>query len=171
MPSDRERVIEFLRHISPDSLELRFFSALRPEAVTNEILGGGRSPDRLSLILETTDAFPGQILGHGECARSPEDPARAEVAFLVADDHQGLGIATLLLWRLAERARTVGIRYLDARVMKENRSMIDVFAGAGFPCTISWEAEEADVSLDIARCPQTALLVRPAAPGAVTAIT
>lgn len=162
-PSDRAGVLEFLHHLSRDSLELRFFSAVSNEVAAGEILEGKGWPDRLSLVLETTDKKPPQILGHAEYIRSPRDETHAEVAFLVADEHQGQGAGTLLLRQLARWARKAGIRCLDAIVMAENRPMLDVFTGAGFPNTTAWDGPEARVELDIARDPRAALVpvIRP----------
>jgi acetyl coenzyme A synthetase (ADP forming)-like protein len=57
---------------------------------------------------------------------------RAEVAFAVADVRQGRGIGTRLLERLAETARTRGVRTFDAYVLGENLQMLDVFLDSGF---------------------------------------
>lgn len=157
-PSDRAGVLEFLHLLSRDSLELRFFSAVTAEVVAGEILEGKVWPDRLSLILETVDPRPPQIVGHAEYVRSPQDGTRAEVAFLIADHHQGQGAGTLLLRQLARWARKAEIRTFDAVVMAENRAMLDVFTGAGFPNITVWEGTEARVELDIARDPRSALV-------------
>lgn len=56
----------------------------------------------------------------------------AEVAFAVADAHQGRGIATLLLEYLAAYAADNGITRFSADTLLDNRSMLDVFSAAGF---------------------------------------
>jgi acetyl coenzyme A synthetase (ADP forming)-like protein len=63
------------------------------------------------------------------------DPASAEVAFTVADEHQGRGIGTRMLEQLAERAATVGIERFVATVMGDNARMMGVFEDAGFGVT------------------------------------
>ena len=60
------------------------------------------------------------------------EPGAAEVAFAVADEMQGRGLATRLLEQLAEIAAERGITRFDAEVMADNRAMLGVFAGAGF---------------------------------------
>jgi GNAT superfamily N-acetyltransferase len=62
-----------------------------------------------------------------------EDPTQAEVAFVVADEFQHHGIATLLLHQLALQARGAGVTHLVAEVLAENKPMLSVFHGAGFP--------------------------------------
>jgi len=56
----------------------------------------------------------------------------AEVAFAVADEHQGRGLATLLLEYLATYAATQGITRFSADTLIDNRRMLEVFQAAGF---------------------------------------
>ena len=56
----------------------------------------------------------------------------AEVAFAVADEHQGRGLATLLLEYLATYAATFGITRFSADTLIDNRQMLEVFQAAGF---------------------------------------
>ncbi len=56
----------------------------------------------------------------------------AEVAFAVADEHQGRGLATLLLEYLATYAATQGITRFSADTLIDNRQMLEVFEAAGF---------------------------------------
>jgi GNAT superfamily N-acetyltransferase len=163
LPTDRLRVMEFLRHVSRNSLEQRFLGAMRPETAAPEILRPCGPSDRVSLLLELPGTTLVPVIAHGEYVRSESDPSRAEVAFLVADDRQGQGAATLLLVQLARRARSAGVQRFDALVLPENRPMLDVFLGAGFPCSLSVHDALEHVSLDIAREPLsgTALMDSP----------
>jgi acetyl coenzyme A synthetase (ADP forming)-like protein len=56
----------------------------------------------------------------------------AEVAFAVADEQQGRGLATLLLEYLAAYAATQGITRFSADTLIDNRRMLEVFEAAGF---------------------------------------
>ncbi len=56
----------------------------------------------------------------------------AEVAFAVADEHQGRGLAPLLLEYLATYAATQGITRFSAETLIDNRRMLEVFRTAGF---------------------------------------
>jgi acetate---CoA ligase (ADP-forming) len=75
------------------------------------------------------------------------DARTAEVAFAVADEVQGRGIATRLLERLAERATDVGIEEFLADVMLDNAPMLRVFADAGFETTRETVLGTAEVRL------------------------
>ena len=77
------------------------------------------------------------------------EPAAAEVAFAVADEMQGRGLATRLLEQLADVAAAQGITRFDAEVMAGNRPMLGVFASAGFDTQRRSEFGEVRVSLDL----------------------
>jgi acyl-CoA synthetase (NDP forming) len=77
------------------------------------------------------------------------EPAAAEVAFAVADEMQGRGLATRMLEQLADVAAERGITRFDAEVMAGNRRMLGVFAGAGFDTRRRSELGEVRVSLDL----------------------
>jgi RimJ/RimL family protein N-acetyltransferase len=159
-PDDGPAVTVFLEHLCRESLELRYFSAVRPDTVAGEILRNSSEVRRVSVLLESVSPTPTQILGHAEYVGSSAAPTQAEVAFLIADDTHGQGAATLLLRQLARHARAAGILTFSAVVLNENKSMRDVFTQAGFPFSILFEREEVLIELDIRQESQTALAVR-----------
>jgi GNAT superfamily N-acetyltransferase len=151
---DQDSVRAFVRNLSREALDLRFFGAVRPEMAASEILAPAGSTGRVSLVLEAIDGSPGSILAHGEYIRHPTDARRAEVAFLVADDRRGQGAATLLLHDLAHRARGEGIVRFDAVTRVGNGAMLEVFLGSGFPCSLTAREDLEYVTLDIGREPR-----------------
>ncbi len=94
-------------------------------------------------------------VGHAAYVRVPESE-RAEVAVVVADDLHHLGLATLLLIRLAQSGEDREISRFFAEVLPENHDMFAVFRdsfaavtvkgrdviGVEFP-THSWRAAHA----------------------------
>ena len=78
------------------------------------------------------------------------DPSVAEVAFTVADDHQGRGVGPRLLEQLADRAGAVGVERFVAEVLAANEPMLRVFEEAGFEVGRELEAGEIEVSFPIA---------------------
>jgi acetate---CoA ligase (ADP-forming) len=157
-PADRERVLEFLDHTSRDSLALRYLRTVGPETAASEMLEPSAPHRRLSLLMDMDFPDPGTVLGHGEYICMDSEPTRAEVAFLVADHHQGEGAATMLLIALARHARQEGVEFFDAVVLPENCQMIDVFVGAGFPCSVALRDGLEQVSLDIGQEPMTGIV-------------
>ena len=85
--------------------------------------------------LVATRGADDRIVGQG--AYFKEGPGRAEVAFVVADELQGNGLATILLAHLAEVAEENGISVFTAEVMPENHRMVEVFRESGFPAEMS----------------------------------
>lgn len=157
-PDDSDAVRGFVAALSRDSIERRFYAPIPPERAVDEILSGRSSSPHVSLLVETVGPDDAAIVGHGEYVPYSGAPQRAEVAFLVADDHQGQGVGTLLLLELARRARAAGVRWFEAIVLPDNPAMVDVFTGAGFPCTVRWQDGELRVTMDIAREPDTTIV-------------
>ncbi|MDJ0357411.1 GNAT family N-acetyltransferase [Paenarthrobacter sp. PH39-S1] len=83
--------------------------------------------DRVALVITR----PGEIIGIGRYDRL-DDPTEAEVAFNIADRHQGRGLGSILLEHLAAAARENGIRRFTAEILPENRKMLTVFSEAGY---------------------------------------
>lgn len=132
-PEDRSGLVEFHEGLSSHSVYLRFFSfhpALTEREVDRFTSVDGR--DRDALVVEGS----GRLLGVGRYDRVPSTHD-AEVAFVVADDHQGVGIGTLLADELARAASARGIDTFVAETLAENTGMLEVFFGLGFPVTSS----------------------------------
>jgi GNAT superfamily N-acetyltransferase len=66
-----------------------------------------------------------EIVAIGSYASADKD--MAEVAFVVREDMQGMGIATYLLGILETIARENDYKGFEATVLRENKSMIHVF--------------------------------------------
>src|SRR5476649_73888 len=126
---DEPALLALYGRLSDESIYLRFFSPVpRPTAVQLERLTTIDYHDRMVLVAELGD----EILAIARYDRS--GPGEAEVAFTVADDQQGRGIATLLLEHLAVVARGNGIHVFSADTLAGNTKMLGVFSAA---CWIS----------------------------------
>ena len=73
----------------------------------------------------------------------------ADAAFMVDDEHQGKGIATLLLEHLAVIARSNGINRFTAEVLADNRPMLAVFSRAGWPVERRFESGVVDLDFPL----------------------
>ncbi len=71
----------------------------------------------------------------------------AEVAFMVEEDYQGLGIASRLLKHLIQIGRQQNVSRLVAEVLSGNQAMLRVFAGSGLPMKQQREGSEVQVTL------------------------
>ena len=145
LAEDADRMLEFLAGLSERSRYLRFhgFPNLGPKLVAPFL-----DPDwdeRGALI----GCHEGRMVALANFVRL-RDRRAAEVAFTVADDFQGRGIATRLLERLAELAGEAGVEHFVAEVLPENQNMLAVFRDAGFELTRELDGGSVEVRFPIA---------------------
>jgi acetyl coenzyme A synthetase (ADP forming)-like protein len=144
-PDDRERVIDFYRRLSRESLYFRFFTVPK--------LDGDKLDALLAVDYERQFAMVGDLRGRivavAGYSRVTELPERAEVAFAIADELQGRGVGTRLLEKLAEIARDQGYTAFDAYVLGENRRMMDVFLDSGYEVSRRLEGGVFHVALSL----------------------
>jgi RimJ/RimL family protein N-acetyltransferase len=146
-PDDAPGLIDFHRHLSPQSVYRRFFfthPTLSPAEIKRFTCVD--HIDRLALV----DEEGGRLIAVGRYDRIP-GTGQAEVAFVVADAHHRQGIATALLDALAVAAGHHGITTFVASVLAENRDMMDVFAHSGFPMATSREDGVVSVRLSLSQ--------------------
>jgi acetate---CoA ligase (ADP-forming) len=142
---DLDALMAFFAGLSAQSLYQRFHGgvSVRPELVQPVL-----EPDwheRGCLVATVGD----EVVAVANYVRL-RDPAKAEVAFAVADELQGRGVGTRLLEQLADLAGGHGITQFLAVVMPGNRPMLDVLEGAGFAATRTLAEGEIEVELAIA---------------------
>ena len=127
-PDDASRLVSFHQDLTFRSVYRRFFS-VHPRLSDAEIerFTCVDYVDRLALIAEVDD----RLVAVARYDRSP-GTSEAEVAFVVADDLQHHGIATLLLELLAHAAWRTGVTTFVASTLVENRAMLDVFTNSRF---------------------------------------
>jgi acyl-CoA synthetase (NDP forming)/RimJ/RimL family protein N-acetyltransferase len=135
-PADAERLVSFYERVSDESKYHRFFAPY-PRLSARDVHRFTHHDyvDRVGLAATVGDDFLAtvrydRIDDRGGPATAPAD--HAEVAFLVADAHQGRGIASTLLEHIAAVARERGIRRFVAEVLPANARMIKVFTDAGY---------------------------------------
>jgi acetate---CoA ligase (ADP-forming) len=129
---DEAALIAFFEGLSADSRYLRFHGTRLVDRAT---VAGALETDwesRGSLLAELMgsdgDLRPVALATYVRL----RDPVRAEVAFAVADELHGRGMATRLLERLAAHASAAGIEQFVAEVLPQNTAMLRVFDDAGF---------------------------------------
>lgn len=144
-PEDKAAVEDFFGRLSAESLRLRFFTprlSIGDDLIDHLVHLG--DPDDLALVVERGRS----LIAIAQYDRKP-GKEEAEVAFVVDDDYQGLGVATMLLEHLAFAARRHGIRRFAAVTLSENHKMQGVFRDAGFSRTTRRDGTEVGVVLDI----------------------
>jgi RimJ/RimL family protein N-acetyltransferase len=134
-PEDRERIAAAVRGLDPQSIYTRLFSYRKEltESGLDRIMR--TDPDHEVVLLATTGRGADErVIGSGRYVVTTDaGPRTAEVAFVVEEDYQGLGIAGRLLASLARCARGRGIEAFEAEVLPGNKSMLSVFERSGLP--------------------------------------
>ncbi|MBX6377463.1 MAG: GNAT family N-acetyltransferase [Clostridia bacterium] len=138
-PDDVEKLNVLFSQASRESLWLRFFTpAVSIDRRYLERMADVDGVERMTYVVTRGEGEAEQVLAVGSYVRHPRWDT-AEVAFFVADAHQGKGLGTLLLERIAEHARQQGILTLVADVLPENHRMLDVFRKSGFEPHVEWD--------------------------------
>ena len=137
-PSDRDELARGYLALSPEARRLRFFSA--PDRLSTRLLDYLMTVDQRDRAAVVAFAIDdGEDREHGvgiaRYVRDRDDPTCAEVAVTVLDPYQQRGIGTALLRRLADVARSNGIRTATASVMWENRELLDGLRAFGADIT------------------------------------
>jgi len=138
LPGDTDAIQAFLERLSPDSRAFRFFTLGVDLRAAAELAAQVDYVDVYGVI-----ALAGpeeRVVGHACWVR--EGPDTAEIAFAVADEIQGQGLATTLLAHLAEAAVEQGVSTFTASVLPANHKMIKVFTDSGFPTKLRSEPGE-----------------------------
>ncbi len=138
-----------------------WFEGLGPETRYARFLAGvstltGRARSELARVDHrdrealTAVAADGAVAGIARYARLPE-PGTAEVAAAVADRWRGRGIASLLLRRIAARARAEGIYCLTAVCLRSNTAILRLLSRLGPMTTAAPDPGVIEVRIDLRR--------------------
>ncbi|WP_018134397.1 GNAT family N-acetyltransferase [Acaricomes phytoseiuli] len=142
---DAEGVQHFHLGQSPDSIYMRFFTH-KSQLSDRELRRFTQVDYRNRVAFVITVAS--KIIGIGRYDRLA-DLKQAEVAFNIADAHQGRGIGSILLEHLAAAARENGVTRFSAEVLPGNRKMLTVFAEAGYEVSRHFDDGLISLSFDI----------------------
>ena len=152
-PDDENRLVEFHSRLSAETIYLRFFSA-HPRLLPAEVARFTHVDHHDRVALVAVDHHD-RIIGVGRYDRAPGTD-RAEVAFVVDDVHQGMGLGRELLARLAPIARENGIRQFVAETLAGNQRMLEVFRHSGLEPTIRFDEGVMHVTMDLDTAPGSA---------------
>ncbi len=159
-PEDREALAALVHRLSPHTLYLRFFSASDAPALwyVDQVVAQSRAHS--ALVAERL----GEVVAVASWVRMEADPDVGDVALLVDDAHQALGLGSLLLEHLARLAWSQGLSRLHADVLVENSRMVHVFRHSGLPVTVSTHQDVLAVDVTVAPSPalSDAILAREA---------
>jgi RimJ/RimL family protein N-acetyltransferase len=142
--TDREALLALNEHVSDRSLYRRFFIVSRraADAYVDELLRPS-STDHQALV----GLVDGEIVGVASYERVAA--MSAEIAVLIEDRYQHMGIGTQLIEALADTARRNGIHQLVADVLTGNSPMIAMVRGLALPTSIRAQGDTVVMSLEL----------------------
>jgi len=148
-PDDVERLQQFHARLSPETIVMRFFRVApvlyqRDAAQFTHL----DYDNRMALVATVGAGDDERIIAVVRYERVTA--TEGELAFVVEDQWQGLGISTLLLARLLRYAQAHGFERMVAITMATNVRMRGVLAHAGYPFTAHYADGCLTVTLDIA---------------------
>ena len=119
-PADKDALNESVHNLSEDTIYKRFLSP-KPDLSKAELryLTEVDGHDHYALVA-TPDTHPDQIRAVGRFVRLREEPETAEIAIVVADHLQGMGLGRQLGLALADAAKERGIRQFTATMLGDN---------------------------------------------------
>ena len=148
--ADVGAVEAFMGGVSRESLRLRFMASIsQVSRATILDLCSGDFSERGCVLATIVAGEVERVVGLGNYV-AIGDGSTAEIAFLVADAHQGRGVSTLLLERLAGLAAANGFVAFSAEVLPENQAMLNVFTDSGFVLHRVWGADTVHLELPVA---------------------
>jgi len=153
-PDDKGHIIDGVNTVSAESIYRRFLTAKKE--ITPQELKQATEVDFVNVVaLVAVLEKDGneQIAGGGRYFRTGPSGGgqRAEVAFLVGDSFQGLGIASLIFKHLVAIARHSGMTQFEAEVLPLNEAMIRVFSRSGIPVTRTATRDSVHVLMELTK--------------------
>lgn len=139
-PADAALYPDFLAEVTAEDMRLRFFAPMRQ--LRRELIEQlTRLDPARAAAFAALDEDTGKLLGVARLHY--EDGQNGEYAILVRSGLKGLGLGWLLMTRLVEFARAIGLRKIHGLVLPENTAMLKMCGEFGFK--VADDAEERGV--------------------------
>ena len=149
-PDDRERLRTAFGHLDAATIYKRFFGAKRELSEAELTAATAVDFNVVVALVAVLDSNPETIIGGGRYVRSPEaNSPDAEVAFMVEEDYQGLGLASLILRELFAIAKGAGVVRFIAEVLPGNTAMLQVFRRSGHAISSRTQDVVVHVALEV----------------------
>lgn len=135
-PEDEPLMVRFHESLSDRTVYMRYLHMMKLEMrISHERLTRICFNDydrELALVAETDVAGERRVLGVGRLQRLRQKPEEAEIAVVVADAFQGLGLGSELLRRLVDVGRQEKVKRLWADILADNSKMRRLCESMGF---------------------------------------
>ena len=139
LPTDEANMRDLVYNLSRETVYYRFKSrqlTFSPQQIQDFVYVDHR---REVTIVATVPEAHGEIIIGVARYYLHEESNRAEIAFVVRDTWQNMGIGSFLYRHLASIAGRNGIAGFSAKVLRENQRMQTIFNHSGHAVTTSFE--------------------------------
>ncbi|MDA8138757.1 MAG: GNAT family N-acetyltransferase [Desulfobacteraceae bacterium] len=132
-PSDEEQMRRLFYRFSDEAIYYRYFAPIKtmPHTAMQDYVNVDYR-DALSIVGLVGEPGEEKLIAEGRYVKHDDRPY-ADVAFVVDEAYQKLGIASFLYRLLARHAQQRGLMGLTADVLASNKSMLTVFERGEFP--------------------------------------
>lgn len=148
-PDDKARLKAAFEKLDSNSVYTRFFGYKKE--LTDAELQTATSVDFNSTValVATIGSGEREIIIAGARYVTDTGGKTAEIAFMVEEDYQGLGLASRLLKELSDIARDSGVMRFEAEVLSRNASMLKVFQKSSLPVRTNSSGGVVHVTIDL----------------------
>jgi GNAT superfamily N-acetyltransferase len=146
---DGPKIRRAFQSLGPDTVYTRFFGYKADVSDADLARITGADFQTTVALLVTIGAGEDEVVIGGASCAVEATTTSAEVAFLVEDDFQGRGIASLLMRHIIAIARAKGLDALVADVLTRNLPMLKVFRRCGLPMTVRHQEDVIHVILSL----------------------
>jgi acetyltransferase len=130
-PEDKPLLVDGLRRLSAQSAFRRFMS---PKVSFSQAelryLTEVDQHDHIALVAVAAGE-PSRLIAVARCVRVTPDTA--DIAVVVGDPWQGMGLGRRLADEVARRARAVGVERIAGTMLADNRAAFRIMRGFGWP--------------------------------------
>jgi len=136
-PEDEPLWMDMFQSFSEESIRFRFFQILKDTPHETRIRYTNIDYDReIAIVPELSEGGKRKILGVVRVSLEP-DRKSGEIAFIVADPWQGLGLGTKMVDYALEICEDMKVETVYAIMLPENHRAIDLMRKMGFAITYS----------------------------------
>jgi len=131
-PEDEPLINDLFNTFSEETMRFRFFYVIKE--ISHEMLASYCNIDysrEMTIVAEISENNSKKILGMARLVVEP-DGEKGEIAIVVGDPWQNLGLGTRLLDHIIEVGRDMGLKMIFGEILKENTRMLHLCYKRGF---------------------------------------
>jgi acetyltransferase len=134
-PEDEPLWLEMFQNFSEESIRFRFFQIIKDTPHETRVRYCNIDYDReIAIVAELNENGRRRILGVVRVSLEP-NRKNGEIAFIVADPWQGLGLGTKMIDHVIDICEDMGVEEVYAIMLPDNRRAISLMEKMGFEVT------------------------------------